>query len=140
MALRIKENRETSVAQYIRRHQHTIKDRIFEEGALVLVRNTRVGMELNRKTKPRYLGPMVILRRTKGGAYILSELDGAVAKMCYAAFRLIPYLSRNTAHADITMLLTPEDVELIQDKADTYPLAGEAEDGLHFDPAEEEED
>jgi hypothetical protein len=100
------------VAQYIRRHQHTIKDRIFEEGALVLVRNTCIEMELNRKTKPQYLGPVVILRRTKGGAYILSELDGGVAKMRYAAFPLIPYLSRNTAHADITMLLTPEDIEL----------------------------
>jgi hypothetical protein len=64
----------------------------------------------------------------------------AVAKMCYAAFRLIPYLSRNTTHADITTLLTPEDVELTQDKANTYPLAGEAEDGLNFDPKEEEED
>jgi hypothetical protein len=83
---------------------------------------------------------MVVLRRTKGGAYILSELDGTVAKMRYAAFRLIHYLSRNTAHADITTLLTPEDVKLIQDEADTYPLAGEAEDGLHFDPEEEEED
>jgi hypothetical protein len=60
--------------------------------------------------------------------------------MHYAAFRLIPYFSRNTAHANITTLLTPEDVELIQDEADTYPLAGKAENGLHFDPEEEEED
>jgi hypothetical protein len=132
MALRIKDNRETSVAQYIHQHQHTIKDRIFEEGTLVLVRNTCVEMELNRKTKPQYLGPMIILRKMRGGAYILSELDGMVAKMCYATFRLIPYLSRNTAHANIMTLLTPEDVELIQDEADTYPLAGKAEDSLHF--------
>jgi hypothetical protein len=33
-----------------------------------------------------------------------------------------------------TTVFTLEDVELIQDKANTYPLAGEAEDGLHFDP------
>jgi hypothetical protein len=139
MALHIMEIRETSVAQYIHRHQHTIKDHVFEEGALVLVRNTRVEMELNRKTKLQGLGPMAVLRRTKGGAYILSESDGAVAKMRYAAFRLIPYLSRNTAHADVTTLLTPEDVDLIQDEANTYPLAGEAEDGHHFDPEEEED-
>jgi hypothetical protein len=96
-------------------------------------------MELNRQTKLQYLGPMIILRRTKGGAYILLELDGVVVKMHYAAFHLIPYPSRNPAYADITSLLTLEDVELIQDKADKYRLAGEAEDSLHFDPEEEED-
>ena len=51
-------------------------------------------MELNRKSKPRYLGPMIVVKRTEKGAYVLAELDRAVAKTSYAAFRLVPYLAR----------------------------------------------
>jgi hypothetical protein len=43
-------------------------------------------MELNRKSKPRYLGPMIVIRRTEKGAYVLAEMDGAVTKTSYAAF------------------------------------------------------
>ena len=60
----------------------------------MLVRNTQIEKELNRKSKPRYLGPYQIVRRTKGGSYVLSELDGAIWRQGIAAFRIIPYISR----------------------------------------------
>jgi hypothetical protein len=83
-----------SVRQFLDRHQHTIRDYDFKTRTLVLVRNSLIEMELNWKSKPRYFGPMVVVKRTERGAYVLAELDGAVAKTSYAAFRIVPYFAR----------------------------------------------
>jgi hypothetical protein len=48
---------------------------------------------------------MVVVRRNTGGAYILSELDGAVAIEPYAAFRLIPYYSRSDVIIPVTRMI-----------------------------------
>ena len=49
---------------------------------------------MNRKSKPRYLGPYEVCRRTRNGAYIVKEIDGALLKQKIAAFRIIPYIAR----------------------------------------------
>jgi hypothetical protein len=48
---------------------------------------------------------MIVVRRTKGSTYILAELDGAVSKLRYAAFRLLPYLLRNEAKLSVTSIM-----------------------------------
>ena len=77
-----------------KKHSSRIVDFDFKPGALVLVRNTRIKDTLNKKTKPRYLGPMIVVRKTIGTSYIVAELDGAQSHLRVAGFRLIPYLLR----------------------------------------------
>ena len=62
--------------------------------------------------KPRYLGPMVILCWTTGRSYLLVELDGVVSRLCYAAFRLIPYYSCLSSVICITELTDMDDENL----------------------------
>ena len=40
----------------------------------MLVRNSSTESDIGRKTKPRYIGLMVVPRRTRNGAYHLAEL------------------------------------------------------------------
>ena len=84
-------SRFASLRQFEMQFKNRIQDSNYEPGDLVLVRNTRIEKELNQKTKPRYLGLMVVLRRTTGGSYLLAELDGMISKLRYAAFRLLSY-------------------------------------------------
>ena len=83
-----------SIQDFEKHFAGSTKNYNFAPGALVLVRNSQIENELNRKTKPKYLGPMAVVRRTKGGSYVLAELNGAISKLRYAAFRVIPYHAR----------------------------------------------
>ena len=67
----------------------------YEPGELVLVRNMAIETSHDRKHKPRYLGPYEVFKRMKGGNYKLKELDGAILYYKYAAFRILPYITRN---------------------------------------------
>jgi hypothetical protein len=53
---------------------------------------------------------MIVVRRTRNGAYLLAELTGAVAKLPYAAFRLIPYFPRSRTCIDVTAIVDPAEV------------------------------
>jgi hypothetical protein len=94
----------------IRRFEQTfskvIVDFDFQPGSLVLLRNSKIEDSLNRKTKPRYLGPMVVVRRTEGGSYILAELNGALSRVRATAFRVIPYLPRSKSSIPVTELVS----------------------------------
>lgn len=80
--------------QFESRFEHRIKKEDYEPGDLVLVRNTAIEKELNRKTKPRYLGPYEVVRRTPGGSYAVKELSGELSRSGIAAFRLLKYNPR----------------------------------------------
>jgi hypothetical protein len=47
---------------------------------------------------------MIVVCHTKGSTYILAELDGAVSKLCYAAFCLLPYLLHNETKISVTSI------------------------------------
>ncbi|KNZ82228.1 hypothetical protein J132_04188 [Termitomyces sp. J132] len=100
------------------------------------MRNTRIEVMHNKKMKPRYLGPLVVISRNRGGAYILCELDGSVLHRPVAAFRLIPYLARehitvpsDAFDIDTSCLRELEQTELV-DNDDTGKDASEEENYL----------
>jgi hypothetical protein len=85
-----------SKQQFNKRYVRRLQKDEYKEGELVLVRNSRLEMTVSKfKTEPRYLGPYEVVKKTKGGSYILKELDGAVHAQNYAAFRLIQYIYRD---------------------------------------------
>jgi hypothetical protein len=62
----------TSICQFKKRYANTIRTYQFTPSDLVLVRNSHIEASLDRKTKPRWIGLMVIVRQTTHGAYILA--------------------------------------------------------------------
>jgi hypothetical protein len=99
---KIYEARVRSIRQWEKDNQKKIEDFDFTPGSLVLLRNSSVENEWSRKAKPRYSGPMVVIRRKLDSSYILAELDGAMSKMPVAAFRLIPYQLRSRIRIPVT--------------------------------------
>ena len=93
------------VRQFKQQFENTISSYDFKPGNLVLVRNSASESDLSCKTKPRYLGPMVVICRSRTSSYRLAELDGAVSKLHYAAFHLVPYLTRSHTSIPVTRLL-----------------------------------
>ena len=85
-----------AAVRFERDHIATIRDFDFQRGDLVLVRNTAIEKALNRKMRPRYIGPLVIISRNRGGAYIICELNGSVFDRPVAAFRVVPYFARKS--------------------------------------------
>ena len=72
--------------QFKQEHATTIIKYNFKLGDLILIRNTAIEKSLNHKMRVRYLGPLTIISQNKGGAYIISELDGSVFDHPIAAF------------------------------------------------------
>jgi hypothetical protein len=116
---RIRAARFESRERFMEKYEHTIRDYDFEVGTLVLVRNTAIEKSLNKKTKQRYLGPMVVVKKYPGGAYCLAELDGSVSIFRCAAFRVIPYHPRTNIRYNIT--------DLVARALDSMPQTGIAE-------------
>ena len=87
--------------------------------------NTQIEKSLNRKMRPRYLGPLIVIARNHGGAYILCELDGSVLHRPVAAFRLLPYLARKS------ILLSPDFLDIDENRLEELRTTSEIDDDLH---------
>ena len=70
----------------------------FTPGDLVLVRNSpnENTVSIDRKIKNRYMGPYRVIKETFGRAYQLEEMNGIRLEAKVAAFRLIPYVKRES--------------------------------------------
>lgn len=84
-------------------------------GTLVLVKNSRIEMELNRKHKDRWLGPYIVVKQRGGtfqGSYILAELDHTVLKDRVGAARIRIYWPRHDTTYNVSTIIdgTPDHV------------------------------
>ena len=61
----------------------------------MLIRNTRIEQEMNRKHKPRYMGPYVLRENRKSRSWKINKLDGTSIRTIVAGFRILPYVTRN---------------------------------------------
>jgi hypothetical protein len=55
-------------------------------GDLVLIQNTQIEQEINRKHKPQYLGPYVLCEPKTSGTWSINELDGTPSRTSVAGF------------------------------------------------------
>ncbi|EJT97563.1 hypothetical protein DACRYDRAFT_58827, partial [Dacryopinax primogenitus] len=65
---------------------HILADYDCKPGTLVLIHNTRIEKELDQKSKPQFLGPLVVVTWTARGSYVIADLDGAILKAQIAQF------------------------------------------------------
>ena len=108
-------SRFSSIAEFEKHFKNTIHDYNFQPGDLVLVLNKKIELKSNAKCRPRYFGPLIVVQRSTKGSYRLAEVDGALSKLKFAAFRLIPYHARSDKKLVITKFVNREDLTGLED-------------------------
>ncbi|EIN03287.1 hypothetical protein PUNSTDRAFT_78445 [Punctularia strigosozonata HHB-11173 SS5] len=93
-ATRVKNTRLRSKQRWEELYEHRFLKDPPKDGDLVLLRNTAIEKSHNRKAKPRYLGPFQVIGKSKGGSYVIRELDGTFIRRGVAPFRILPYRAR----------------------------------------------
>lgn len=107
----LRKTRLESKEHFERRFAHRLQKTTFQSGELVLIRNTAIEKEMNRKHKPRYLGPYEVVRQTRNGSYIIKELNGDISRESIAAYRLLAY---HPSNKDLNSI-TADSIDIIED-------------------------
>jgi hypothetical protein len=93
------------------------------------MRNTQIEKSINKKMCARYIGPLIVVSRNYGSAYILSELDGTVLHRPIATFCLLPYFACKS------IPLPPDIIDIddtrLQEMEHSVDADGDEEDTYH---------
>jgi len=135
-----------SKAQFERRFMRRLRRAPLKVGDLVLIRNTRIEQEMNRKHKPRYLGPYILRQERKSGSWAISELDGTPSRTSVAGFRILPYIAQNPRMlAELAEKVggedsdTEEEEDLEEEEKDNQDSWDSDEDMMDTDDEEEDD-
>jgi hypothetical protein len=74
--------------------------------------------------RSQYLGPLIVLSRNKGGAYIIAELDGSVFNQPIAAFQVISYFAHTKIDLpplDKLLNISQQRLQELQDSTEADP-------------------
>jgi hypothetical protein len=66
---------------------------------------------MNKKHKPRYLGPYILREPKTSGTWSINELDGTPSRTSVAGFRILPYIARDQRTIDQLANMDEEDSE-----------------------------
>lgn len=134
MRERITQEKRERLLKYEEEHAATIKRYDFKLGDLVLVRNTTIEKHLNKKMKARYIGPLIVVKKTLGSRYILCELDGTVLAGQFGQFRVIPYFARESLELPPDMMSNVlAAAKKLEELAISGPTYGDNINGLNKD-------
>jgi len=103
-----------STQDFERKNANKVYNYDFKPGELVLVLNKQIEPKIGRKCKPRYFGPMAVVRRSKNSAYILAKVNGTVSRLKFAAFCLILYHPHSQKYLEITEFVDQRDLEGVE--------------------------
>lgn len=115
---RVHESRLASVRRWAEEHKHRIVDFDFKRGDVVLLRNSKVDGSVGGKWQERYFGPLFVLSRTRGGAYVIVDLDGTPYARPVAARRVMPYFARTRVELPqifVDSAMAPEELLRLED-------------------------
>ncbi|CCO36924.1 hypothetical protein BN14_11072 [Rhizoctonia solani AG-1 IB] len=101
---RLTKSQYCSKAQFKQAHASAMRREPFALGTPVLVRNSRFNNKINAKSHNQWLGPYVVVRVGRNGAYQLAELNRAVLAEPVAASRVIQFYLRHE------LQVKPEDI------------------------------
>jgi len=81
----------TSTRDLEKKNANQIRNYNFHSRELVLVLNKKIEPDIGWKCKPRYFGPIVVVKCLQSSAYTLVEINSAISCCKFAAFHLILY-------------------------------------------------
>jgi hypothetical protein len=126
---RLTKSQYRSKAQFKQAHASALQREPFALGTPVLVRNSRFDNKINAKSHNRWLGPYVVVRVGRNGAYRLAELNGAVLAEPVAASRVIQFYPRHELRVKLEDILDGAGWERVQEGDEVESLEVSEEEG-----------
>ncbi|GLB41216.1 putative transposition, RNA-mediated [Lyophyllum shimeji] len=88
---RVLAHRYKSITDFERGRKNNYHYYNFAPSEFVMVLSKKIKPDVRRKCRPRYFNPLVVAKWLRSGAYRLAEVNGALLKLDFAAFRVIRY-------------------------------------------------